>query len=134
MPDIQATLEKDSDVKFVFHEMPILGPSSRTAAQYALAAHKQGKYFEYHVALMEFRGEKNDKTLEKLAKDVGLDVEKAKADANSKEIAAMIEESMTLASKIGIRGTPAFIVGDKLFRGYLGPDGLQSEIKTARKK
>jgi len=134
VPDIQATLEKDSDVKFVFHEMPILGPSSRTAAQYALAAHKQGKYFEYHVALMEFRGEKNDKTLEKLAKDVGLDVEKAKADANSKEIAAMIEESMTLASKIGIRGTPAFIVGDKLFRGYLGPDGLQSEIKTARKK
>ena len=39
--------KEDKDVKIIFHEMPILGPTSRSAAQWALAAHNQNKYFEY---------------------------------------------------------------------------------------
>lgn len=132
VPDIQKILGDDKNVRFVFHEMPILGPTSKTAAQYALAAHKQDKYFDFHVALMEHRGQKNEQTMEKIGKDLDLDIKKLTEDANSAEIKQKIEDSITMATDIGVRGTPAFIVNGKLFRGYLGPEGLEREIKAAR--
>ncbi|MCK5554891.1 MAG: thioredoxin domain-containing protein, partial [Alphaproteobacteria bacterium] len=47
-PDIQKLLKKDKKVRFIFRDSPVLGPTSETAARWALAAHKQKKYFEYH--------------------------------------------------------------------------------------
>ncbi len=132
LPDIQAISESDKKVRFVFKEMPILGPTSMTAAQWAIAAKKQGKYFEYHSALMEFRGPKEEKQLEKLAKDVGLDIEQMKKDAASDEVRNLINDDIALARTIGIGGTPAFIVGETLYPGYIGEQGLKSAIKDAR--
>jgi len=132
IPDIQAITAQDKKVRFVFKEMPILGPTSLAAAKWAMAAHKQGKYFEYHTALMEFRGPKEDKQLEKLAKDVGLDIDQMKKDANSSEVQAMIDADVALARTIGINGTPAFIVGETLYPGYIGEDGMLNAIKEAR--
>lgn len=134
VPDIQAAVKDDPKVRFVFKEMPILGPTSRTAAQWALAANKQGKYFEYHVALMEHRGPKEDEQLSKLAKDLGLNVDKMKVDAASDEVQAQIDADVALAKKIGINGTPAFIVGKTLFPGYIGKDGLVQSIADERKR
>lgn len=132
LPDIQAILDKDPKVRFVFKEMPILGPTSLSAAKWALAANKQGKYFEYHAALMDFRGPKEEAQLSKIAEDLGLDVEQMKADANSAEIQSEIDEDMGLARDIGISGTPAFIIGKTLYPGYVGEDGLLSGIAEAR--
>lgn len=134
VPDIQAAVKNDPNVRFVFHEMPILSDSSMTAARWALAAHKQGKYFEFHMALMNHNGEKDEASLEKLATDTGLDAAKMKADANLPETAATIEKSMAAAREIGIQGTPGFIINDTLYPGYLGPDGLTAAIESAREK
>ncbi len=130
--DIQSIVNADKNVRFVFMEMPILGPASFTASQWAMAAHQQGKYFEYHAALMNHPGGKDEKTLEKLAKNVGLDIDKMKEDANSEEVASAIKKSSLLAQEIGIRGTPAFIVGQELFRGYIGREGLKQAIQDQR--
>jgi len=132
LPDVNAILESDKKVRFVFKEMPILGPTSTTAAQWAMAAFKQDKYFEYHSALMEFRGQKEEKSLEKIAKDLGLDVAQMKKDAKSKEVQEMIDADVALARKIGINGTPAFIVGKTLYPGYIGEDGMKTAIADAR--
>lgn len=129
LEDIQAIVKENADVRFVFHEMPILGPTSGVAAQYALAAHKQGKYFDYHVAVMHDRGSKDEESLLKLAKDVGLDTEKLKQDANSDAIKQELGASMIMADKLGVHGTPAFIIEDKLYKGYLGKEALVGEIK-----
>lgn len=131
LPDIQEIVKENDQARFVFIDMPILGPTSATAAQYALAAHNQGKYFEYHAALMEDRSPKDADSLAKIGKDLGLDVEKLKQDADSQEIRATLSENMRMASQIGIHGTPAFIVNGKLFRGYIGKDGLDTEIRQA---
>ena len=133
LPDIQAVADKDKDVRIVFKEMPILGPSSMTAAQWAMAAHKQGKYFEFHAALMNHRGNKDANAMKSIARKLKLDVDKMAKDANSKEVKNMINEDMELARKIGISGTPAFIVDGKLYPGYLGEGGLQGSIENARK-
>lgn len=130
--DIQKVLEKDKNVKFVFREMPILSETSGTAARYALAAHKQGKYFDYYVAVMNFSGSKNEENLEKLAKDVGLDVERLRKDANSAAIRAEVDASGELARKLGIRGTPGFIIGDTLVPGYMTYDAMLKLIEKVR--
>ncbi len=134
LPDIQAALKGDENLRVVFKEMPILGPTSKTAAQWALAAHKQGKYFEYHVALMDHKGPKEEAQLEKLAKDTGLDAEQMKKDIASGEIDKELEKVMSVAREIGVSGTPAFIVGKTFVPGYIGEDGLKQAIANERKK
>lgn len=132
MKDLNKVLEKDKNVKVIFREMPILSESSRDAARYSLAAHKQGKYFEYHQALMNHSGSKNKKSLEKLAEDIGLDAKKLSKDAESKEIRGEIEKSMELSRKLGIRGTPAFLINDIFAPGYITYPAMQDIIKRAR--
>jgi protein-disulfide isomerase len=132
VPDIQALVKDDPNVRFVFREMPILGPTSVTAAKWAVAAHNQGKYFDYHAAIMEHRGAKTDEELAKLAGEIGLDVDKMKADANAQETQDHIDTDLALSRSIGINGTPAFIIDGKLYPGYIGKDGLKSAIETAR--
>ena len=132
LPDIQKAVADDPNVRFVFKEMPILSPASRSAAEWALAAHKQGKYFEYHTALMNDRGPKDEDNLARIAKELGLDVEQMKKDAASDAVSGAIDKVMTVTQEIGIQGTPAFIINGKLERGYLGPGGLERAIADAR--
>ncbi len=134
LTDIQALLNKDKNVRVIFREMPILGEASMIAAKWALAAHRQGKYFEYHVALMNHRGPKNDTSLAKLAESLGLDPVQMKKDANSSEVQVEINADLELGREIGVRGTPAFVVGKKFYPGYLGPEGLKNAIDEVRKK
>lgn len=134
LPDIQAAINDDPNLRVVFKDMAILGPASRTAALWSLAAHEQGKYFEYHVALMEHRGPKEEAALMKLATDTGLDAEKLKADANSEKIAAQLEKDMVIAREVGAQGTPAFIIGTQFIPGYVGEEGLKTIIAEERAK
>ena len=132
IPDIRAITAKDKKVRFVFKEMPILGPTSVTAAKWAMAAHKQDRYFDYHAALMEHRGPKEEGQLMKIAERLGLDADKMKKDAGSQSVQKMIDDDIDLARAIGINGTPAFIVGETLYPGYIGEDGLLEAIKKER--
>ena len=130
--DIKNVLESDKNVRFVFFDMPILGPSSLTAAKWAHAAHVQGKYFEFHTALMEHQGGIDDAVLAEIAKKVGLDVGQAKKDAEDPALNAALDKGVQMGHDIGVQGTPGFIIGDKLFPGYLGEEGLKKAIDEAR--
>lgn len=131
--DVQTIIAKEKDVKIIFKEMPILSETSVHAARYALAAHKQGKYFDYHVALMEHRGQKDPESLQKIGEDLGLDVKKLIKDADSAEIRAEIEKDLELSRELGIRGTPAFIIGETMSPGYLPYTEMKPIIDAERK-
>lgn len=134
LPDVQKLMQSDPKVRIVFKEMPILGPSSTEAAKWALAAHKQGndKYFSFHTALMEANGEKTEATLEKLAKDAGLDVEKVKKDKEDPAIMTAINTNHDIAQQLGISGTPGFVINDEIFRGYITHAQMEEKIKSLR--
>jgi protein-disulfide isomerase len=134
LPDLQKLVEQDKNVRVVLQEMPILGPTSLTASQWALAAKRQDKYFEFHSALMDYRGAKEESDLSKIAQGLGLDVEKMKADANSQEVADELKKSMEIARDIGVQGTPAFVIGDEFVPGYVPVEGLLQSVKTQREK
>jgi protein-disulfide isomerase len=137
LEELQTVLKEDKNVKVIFFDMPILGPNSRDIAKWALAAHKQGKYFEFHQAIFEHNGEKNKDTLIKLAEDVGLDVKKLRKDKESDEIAETIDEHIATANTMNIRGTPGFIIGDQVYPGFMeAPQILEiiADLREKRKK
>jgi protein-disulfide isomerase len=134
LPTVMKLLDKDKNVRFVFKDFPILGPTSETAAKWALAANKQKKYFEFHKAMMENKTPIDDALLEKVAAGVGMNVDQAKKDIASQEILLQIEKDRTLANDIGIRGTPAFVVGDELVSGALTLESLEKKVAEQREK
>lgn len=134
LEEIKIVLKDEKNLKIIFMDMPILGPPSLEAAKWSLAAHKQGKYFEYHQALLEFDGQKNEKTLKKLAKKVGLDVKKLEKEKDSKDIAAILDKNIQQAQNLGIRGTPGFILDGQLYPGFMPAAQIKQYIADARKK
>ncbi len=132
--EIKTVLKDDKNLKVIFIDMPILGPASLEASKWSLAANKQGKYFEYHKALMDHNGQKDKAVFEKLAKEVGLDVKQLAKDKDDESIAKLLDENIAQAQSIGIRGTPGFIVAGELTPGYMPADEIKKIIAKARKK
>ncbi len=129
---VAPAIEADKNLRFVFIELPILSDSSRLAAEWAMAAAEQGKYWEYHKALMNFKGPKTEETLTAEAQKIGLDVAKLKQDAKSQKVQDLLKKKTESAQKLAISGTPAFIVGDEIIRGFIPYDAMKPMIEKAR--
>jgi len=124
--------EKDGKARLVLKEFPILGAESEFAAKAALAAQKQDKYRDLHLALMSFKGNLTDDDVRQLAARVGIDVAKLEKDMQDPAIAAIINRNYALAEALGIKGTPAFIVGNELVPGAITAEEMQKRIAAAR--
>lgn len=133
MDTVMDVVESDGNIRFVIKEFPILGAESVLASRYALAAREQGKYEPYHTVLMRHRGAFNEETLAKMAKEVGLDVDKLVKDAADPAIQAELVENRRIAEALGINGTPAFAAGDILLPGAVNADTLKRVIADVRK-
>ncbi len=132
LPNVVRLLRTDNTVRFVFKEFPILGEVSVVASRAALAAKMQGKYLEYHNALMSLRRGLTEDAIFQVAEDVGLDVARLKADMEKPEIEATIAANRDLATAMGIRGTPTVVVGEQVAPGAVSYDRLTAMIQDAR--
>lgn len=132
--EIQILVKDDKNVKIVLYDMPILGPSSLEISKWALASKKQGKYFEFHSALMLHNGEKDEATLKKIATDAGLDAEKLAKDKADPALEEEIKKHIETAQSLGFTGTPGFLINDKVFRGYIPYDVMKQTITQEREK
>ncbi|MTH63841.1 DsbA family protein [Paracoccus shanxieyensis] len=131
-PDVAAVVASDPGVRLVIHEIPIFGEGSQYAAAAALASQKQGKYAEFHQALMAMRGRAEKASVLRVARQVGLDVARLERDMQSPEITARIEKSLELADTIGLVGTPSFVSGERASFGALPRADLAELIAEAR--
>lgn len=125
-------VDSDKNVKVVLKEMPIFGEESEQAAYAALAAGKQGKYWEMHRALLEKPGRANKEKALGIARELQLDIAKLEADMQLPEIKSVVSDTQKLAQAMGIQGTPHFLVGPETIPG--APDDLLDQIKTRIKK
>jgi protein-disulfide isomerase len=132
MPEVQALLDADPNIRLVYREWPILGEGSVYAARAALAAREQGKYEEFHWALMGLKGRVEEPRVLKVAAEIGLDVERLKADMNSPAVEEHIASTMQLAEALGFNGTPTFVIGDALVPGYVDRDQLKQFVDETR--
>ena len=129
---VQELLASDANVRVIYREWPILGEDSVFASRAALAARAQGKYEEFHWALMNGEGRASGASILKLARHLDLDVEKLQADMISPAVEAHIAQSSALARTLGFTGTPAFIVGDRTAPGMLSTDEITAMVAEAR--
>ena len=124
--DVRALIAAHPDLRIVVRELPILSPASTEAAKMALTAAAQGKYAAFHDAM--FAGSRPDAaSIAAAARTAGVDPAGA-ASGVSEELA----NNLDLARKLGINGTPAWVVGDRLLVGAVGREALEKAIAEAR--
>lgn len=131
-PEVVSLIEKDKNLRVVLKEFPIFGGDSDYAAKAALAAGKQGKYWELHSALFSHEGKVTREVVDEAAKSLGLDLAKLKADMESPEVIDVIGQNQVLAQSLSINGTPAFIIDSHVTPGYLPAPDLLAAIQEVR--
>ena len=130
---IQTLASEDKQLRIVMKEFPILGKDSVFASRAAMAAHRQGKYAPFHMALMNHKGNLTEEAVLKMAASVGLDVDRLRAEMGREEVDGHLRRNYELAQELQIRGTPAFIIGDELIPGAVDLRTLRRKIAELRK-
>ncbi len=134
MQNIFNIYKKDKKVEIVFVEYPILSNISLSAAIASLAARNQNKYFEFHSKLMKHTGKIDDKLLLSFAKELDIDTRKLKNDYSNEKLMLIINKNREIANRLNLRGTPAFIIGNKIYPGAMSEKDIEKAIAIERKK
>lgn len=135
LSDVQELIDGDSQLRVVLKDFPILGPGSVEAAKVALALKPMSdpsQLAEFHKRLLETQGQVNGSRALKIAQEMGFDIGKLQMDSNDPMVQAAIDRNLALAQKLGLTGTPSFIVGSNVVVGAVGVPALQDAIKAAR--
>lgn len=136
-PQVMKLVAEDGNIRYMPKQFPILDrpgqdPVSRLASQAAIAAQKQGKFEEFHVAIMSEPGSVTEDAIYNVASRIGLDVIRLKSDMNDKLLDKKIENSLAIGQDIGFSGTPGYIIGDTIITGAEGYDRLRAAVAKAR--
>jgi protein-disulfide isomerase len=125
-PDLDRLLAEDSKVRLVLKELPVLGRDSEDVARIAQAAIPQGKYLELHRRLLGDRGRATKDKALRIASELGLDMARLQADMHGQAVGDAIAANAQLADRLGIRGVPFYLVGDRPVRQ--ADDGLYPQL------
>jgi protein-disulfide isomerase len=129
-PVLDAVNDHADDVRLVFKHYPLPGHAKAVpAARAAWAAHQQGKFWEAHDWLYEHKADVEG-VRSYLQLELGLDGERFGRDSVSEAAGNAIDEDMLAGGKVGITGTPAFLVNGKLYSGTKTRDQWASIIRT----
>ena len=110
-PVMDKLTKEDPRLRIIYKEFPIFGKTSELASRAALAAAMQGKYGAMHDALLAIDKHLDEAMIMNAAKSVGLNIEQLKSDMNSKIVSDTLQSNKTLAEKLHLMGTPAFLIG-----------------------
>ena len=130
-------LEKfPKEVKLVIKQYPLpMHSYARKAALAALAAAKQGKFWEMHHELFRHQKDLGDARVDAIARELGLTMEKFKQDINDTAIASLIDRDVRSAAQANVQGTPAIFVNGRLLkqRNLAGfQQAIEAELKKAK--
>ena len=125
-------IQTDPNIRLVYKEFPILGPNSTFAARAALAARNQGKYLDFHSAMMMGRRVADESTVLEFARIVGLDIDLLKTDMEDPAIGAILQRNLSLAEALQIRATPTFVIADEIYSGAAELADFQRVVAAAR--
>ena len=135
MPVLEQVLEKNpTQVKLVFKNFPIRNHKfAMPAAVAALAAGKQGKFWEFHDLLFKDYNRLNEQKVNEIAQKLKLDIKKFEKDRKDPRIIELIRRDILEGNQAGVRGTPTIFINGRLLRNR-SPAGFQELIEKALKK
>jgi protein-disulfide isomerase len=120
-------------IKFVYKHFPLsFHANAQAAAAASIAAHKQGKFWEFRYALAPHSRELSDSTYIAIATEIGLDVEKFKKEmVLDSAMEARIDADFQLGVKVGVQGTPNFYINGKR-QDRFSADLVEKLLKEAK--
>jgi protein-disulfide isomerase len=119
-------------VKIAWKHVPLpMHPSARAAAKAAYAAGEQGKFWEYHDALFAHQDALDPASLERYAKDLGLDVDRFRATTANSRTESAIASDEADAANLGVTGTPTFFVNGRRLAGAQPLHKFQAKVELA---
>ncbi|WP_282151464.1 DsbA family protein [Ruegeria atlantica] len=128
VPEVASLLAEDGNIRLVIKEFPILGDASVLSSRFAVATkHVAGAdaYKQVHDALMEFGGEPSEVSLRRISDGLGLDSDAIIAAMDSEQVTDEIGQTRALAQRMQISGTPSFVLGTEMLRGFLPADQMK---------
>jgi len=134
VPVLEQVLEKyPNEVKLVFKNFPLRNHKfAMPAAIAALAAEKQGKFWEFHDLLFKDFNRLNAQKVKEIAQQLNLDMEKFDKDQRDPQIRAMINRDVSEGNRVGVRGTPTVFINGRLLRNR-SMTGFQELIEKSLK-
>ena len=134
---IMKFLKKNDDVRYIVKELPILGERSILASKFAILIYlKDGPevYQKFFNFLMTHNNQLNFQILKSFASKAGSIIKDFNNQINIKKVNSVITTNLILAEKLSINGTPSFIIGNSIIRGFISSEELQEIIDNVRKK
>lgn len=118
-------------VRVVFKNLPLgFHDRARPAAIAAAAAHRQGKFWEFHDLAFANQRDLTDENFIAWAEQIGLDMEKFRADLADAELAAQVDADAAMANSLGIQGTPNFLINGTPLTGAQPFEAFQTAIRA----
>ncbi|MFM2389847.1 MAG: hypothetical protein RLZZ437_1402 [Pseudomonadota bacterium] len=133
--EVNTLVTTDGNIRYIVKEFPILGDESLLSSQFAIAVqqiHGPEAYKAAHNALITLRAAATTETLGQLATDLGHDPAPILARMSSPEVRAVIDANYALGQAMQINGTPTFVMGDTLLRGYVDLPTMQQIVADER--
>lgn len=133
-PALVEAVRSDGAARMVVHEWPILGQESHRAARVALAVHRLGRHSPFHDAMMRGGLAAGEPGLREAVARAGLawDAVQARLSSDGALIEATLGRTDLLARRLGLEGTPAYLIGNRLVRGAIGREALTRIMAAAR--
>ena len=133
--EVNTLIEQDGNIRFIVKELPILGQASLDSSRFAVAA-KQASgdevYHKLHDALMDYKGPTSEPALARLAEGLGIDPAPILAQLGNPSVDAELRKTHELAAKLNINGTPTFVFGEQLIRGYVPLNAMTQIVDDQR--
>jgi len=121
-------------VRFTFRQFPLpMHPNAREAAEAALAAGTQGKFWEYHDRLFKNQNQLDRAALETHAKETGLNVAAFKKSLDEHKFAPLVEADLKLGEKVQVNGTPSMFVNGTRVANPTNFEAISALIDAALK-
>jgi protein-disulfide isomerase len=136
-PEVAELLQADGNIRLIVKEFPILGEASVFASRFAVATKQiagDEAYEQVHDALITISSELNEVTMRRLAEGLSLDADAILAAMDSEAVTNELRRTRALAQNLAISGTPTFVLGNQLLRGYLPADQLKIMVDEQREE
>ncbi len=134
-PEVSELVSSDGSIRKIIKEFPILGPESLEASRFAISVLQTAgdeAYGKMNDILIAHRGAFTRDALARLATDQGLDAGPIIAAMDSDSVTNVIAANHALAQALNITGTPTFVVGNQMLRGYVPLEGMREVVKDVR--
>jgi protein-disulfide isomerase len=133
-PVIRELLAGFGDLRYVWRHLPLndVHQHAQLAAEASEAAANQGKFWEMYDALLTHQDALTVRDVVGYAEDLGLDVDRFRADVRKRKGRARIAEDVESADASNVSGTPTFFINGRRHYGAYDVDTLSAEVKAAR--